>query len=432
MAITANTGSSSIPTREEVVSKLFSAAKELPSNVDNDGRNEPSLTGPDRSYTIRGELLFYDFVAGRFTTLPHFGRTVFAGEPSSGRKYNSLVGNAMFRNIQSRIARNRVQLIEWINLGMSGLDLHLINKVRYNTPSTYYSEVHGQPMAARNGSRKLILAFSGYVHPDAISDERIVAFSELWPNYRELAADNSFFQHVVDTPAIADRIDACLKDSHERLLSNLPKYLKDSVLFKRQWGSVIGDYTHLLSVFSREEILDEYARLFPEVQPYQWTSYVISLNGVVSKAGWKKCSHDGIEAALTTILQKGHPRYADNYLAESIELLELAHCFGMTGYGLQISADKTYRITEDMSWLTICIRVLIFDDCGEDFEGVDPARVDSRLNSSKWNGLNYRIDCVTQKVLEMYGVDDLNKVQSAPSYDPSKLFNSRLGIVRLS
>lgn len=58
-----------------------------------------------------------------------------------------------------------------------------------------------------------------------------------------------------------------------------------------------------------------------------------------------------IEAALTTILQKGRPRYANNYLAESIELLELAHCFGMTGYGLQVSANKTHEITEDMSWL---------------------------------------------------------------------------------
>lgn len=432
MAITANTGSSSIPTREEVVSNLFAAAKGLPSNVDYDGYNGPSLAGPDRSYTIRGELLFYDFVADRFTTLPHFGRTVFAGEPSSGSKYKSLVWNDLFRNIQNRIARNRVQLIEWINLGMSDSDLDQINRVRYNKPSTYYSEVHGQQMAARNGSKKLILAFSGYVHPDAISDERIVAFSELWPNYRELAADNSFFQHVVDTPAIADRIDACLKDSHERLLSNLPEYIKDSVLFKRQWGSVIGDYDHLLSVFSQKELLDEYASLFPEIHPDQWTSYVISLNGVVSKAGWKNCRHEGIEAALTTILQKGRPRYADNYLAEAIELLEFAHCFGITGYGLQISADKMHEITEDMSWLTICLRVLIFDDCGEGFEGVDPVSVDIRLNSSKWNGLNYRIDLVTQKVLEMYGVDDLNKVQSAPSYDPSKLFNSRLGIVRLS
>ena len=432
MAITPNTGSSSIPTREEVVSKLFAAAKGLPSNVDHDGRNEPSLTGPDRSYTIRGELLFYDFVAGRFTTLPHFGRTVFAGEPSSGSKYDSLVWNDLFRNIKNRIARNRVQLIEWINLGMSDSALDMINKARHNKPSTYYSEIHGQQMAARHGSQKLILAFSGYVHPDAISDERIVAFSELWPNYRELAASNSFFQHVVDMPAIADRIDVCIKDSHERLLAALPEYIKDSVFVKRQWGSVIGDYTHLLSVFSQKELFDEYARLFPEVQQGLWMRYVLSLNGTVSRAGWKSCRHEGIEAALTTILQKGRPRYADNYLAESIELLELAHCFGMTGYGLQISADKTHEITEDMSWLTICIRVLIFDNCEEDFEGVDPARVDSRLNSSKWNGLNYRIDCVTQKVLEMYGVDDLNKVQSATSYDPSKLFNSRLGIVRLS
>lgn len=214
---------------------------------------------------------------------------------------------------------------------------------------------------------------------------------------RELAANNSFFQHVVDTPAIADRIDACLKDSHERLLSNLPEYIKDSVLFKRQWGSVIGDYDHLLSVFSQKELLDEYASLFPEIHPDQWTSYVISLKGVVSKAGWKNCRHEVIEAALTTILQKGRPRYANNYLAESIELLELAHCFGMTGYGLQVSANKTHEITEDMSWLTICIRVLIFDDCGEGFEGVDPVSVDIRLDSSKWNGLNYRIDCVTQR-----------------------------------
>ena len=85
-----------------------------------------------------------------------------------------------------------------------------------------------------------------------------------------------------------------------------------------------------------------------------------------------------------------------------------------------------------MSWLPICIRVLIFDDCREDFDGLDPATLNDRLNSSKWNGLNYRIDCVTQKVLEMYGVTDLTKVQTAPSYDPSKLFNRRLGIVRLT
>ena len=427
MAITANTGSSDIPTREEVVSKLFAAAKGLPWNVDDD-----AASGNGRRYTYRRDLLFYDFAQGRFTTLPHFGRTVFAGEASSGSKYDSLIGESLYRNIQNRISRNRVQLIEWGNRGMRDIDLNAINAPRLKRPSNYYQEVHGQQMAYRKGSQELILAFSGYIHPEAISDERIVAFSELWPNYRELAAGNSFFQHVVDTPAIAERIDACLKDSRERLLSNLPEYIKDSVLFKRQWGSVIGDYDHLLSVFSQKELLDEYASLFPEIHPDQWTSYVISLKGVVSKAGWKNCRHEVIEAALTTILQKGRPRYANNYLAESIELLELAHCFGMTGYGLQVSANKTHEITEDMSWLTICLRVLIFDDCGEGFEGVDPVSVDIRLDSSKWNGLNYRIDCVTQKVLEMYGVDDLTKVQSAPSYDPSKLFNSRLGIVRLS
>ena len=104
----------------------------------------------------------------------------------------------------------------------------------------------------------------------------------------------------------------------------------------------------------------------------------------------------------------------------------------MTGYGLQISATKINEIKEDMSWLPICIRVLIFDDCREDFDGLDPATLNDRLNSSKWNGLNYRIDCVTQKVLEMYGVTDLTKVQTAPSYDPSKLVNRRLGIVRLT
>ena len=427
MAITANTGSSDIPTREEVVSKLFAAAKGLPWNVDDD-----AASGNGRRYTERGDLLFYDFAKGRFTTLPHFGRTVFAGEASSGSKYDSLIGESLYRNIQNRISRNRVQLIEWGNRGMRDIDLNAINAPRLKRPSNYYQEVHGQQMAYRKGSQELILAFSGYIHPEAISDERIVAFSELWPNYRELAAGNSFFQHVVDTPAIAERIDACLKDSHERLLAELPEYLENSVLFKRQWGSVIGDYDHLLSVFSQKELLDEYASLFPEIHPDQWTSYVISLKGVVSKAGWKNCRHEVIEAALTTILQKGRPRYANNYLAESIELLELAHCFGMTGYGLQVSANKTHEITEDMSWLTICLRVLIFDDCGEGFEGVDPVSVDIRLDSSKWNGLNYRIDCVTQKVLEMYGVDDLTKVQSAPSYDPSKLFNSRLGIVRLS
>lgn len=71
-------------------------------------------------------------------------------------------------------------MIEWINLGMATAT-GPINKARNNKLSTYYREVHGQQMAARHGSQKLILAFSGYVHPDAISDERIVAFSELWP-----------------------------------------------------------------------------------------------------------------------------------------------------------------------------------------------------------------------------------------------------------
>lgn len=428
MAITAtNTGGLGIPTREEVVSKLFAAAKGLPWNVDDD-----AASGAGRRYTARGDLLFYDFVAGRFTTLPHVGRTVFAGEASSGSKYDSLIGESLYRNIQNRISRSRVQLIEWINLGMDDASLRQINEARNHNPSNYYREVHGQEMGYRKGIRELILAFSGYVHPDAISDERIVAFSEFWPNYRELAAGNSFFQHVVDTPAIAERIDACLKDSHERLLAELPEYLNNSVLFKLWSGDLIGDCHHLTRVFSQEELLDAYAEMFPDSHPDHWMDYVISLGRVATHAGWNTCSHEGVAAALATILEKGYPRYADNYLLEATSLLELAHLFGMTDYGLQISATKMHEIKEDMSWLPICIRVLIFDDCREDFSGLDPATLNDRLNSSKWNGLNYRIDCVTQKVLEMYGVDDLTKVQTAPSYDPSKLFNSRLGIVRLT
>ena len=428
MAITATkTGSSGIPTREEVVSKLFAAAKGLPWNVDED-----AASGNGRRYTARGDLLFYDFVTGRFTTLPHFGRTVFAGEASSGSKYDSLIGESLYRNIQNRISRNRVQLIEWVNLGMDDSSLKQINEDRNHNPSGYYREVHGQEMGYRKGIRELILAFSGYIHPEAISYERIVAFSEFWPNYRELADSNSFFQHVVDMSAIAERIDACLKDSHERLLAELPEYLNKSFLFKLWSGDLIGDAHHLTRAFSKEELLDAYAAMFPEAHPDRWMGYVISLGRAAAHAGWKTCSHAGVEAALATILEKGYPRYADNYLLEATSLLELAHLFGMTGYGLQISATKINEIKEDMSWLPICIRVLIFDDCREDFDGLDPATLNDRLNSSKWNGLNYRIDCVTQKVLEMYGVTDLTKVQTAPSYDPSKLFNRRLGIVRLT
>ena len=233
-------------------------------------------------------------------------------------------------------------------------------------------------------------------------------------------------------PAIAERIDACLKDSHERMLAELPEYLKDTVLFKRWFSDLIGDGNHLTSVFSQEELLDVYAEMFPDIHQDHWPNYVSSLVRALSFADWKSYSHEGIKAVLTTILQKRRPRYADNYLAEAMELLELAHRFGLTGYGLQISASKMYAIKEDMSWLPVCIRILTFDDCREGFDGEDPATVNDRLNSSKWNGLNYRIDCVTQKVLEMYGVSDLNKVQTAPSYDPSKLFNSRLGIVRFT
>ena len=427
MVIKANTGSSGIPTREEVVSKLFDAAKGLPWNVDDDAES-----GNGRRYTARGDLLFYDFMKGRFTTLPHFGRTVFAGEASSGSKYDSLIGESLYRNIQNRISRNRVQPIEWINLGMDDSSLKQINEARNHNPTGYYREVHGKEMGYRKGIRELILAFSGYIHPEAISDERIVAFSELWPNYRELAAGNSFFQHVVDTPAIAERIDACLKDSHERLLTELPEYLDNSVRVKLWGGDLIGDVHHLTSVFSQEELLDAYAEAFTEEKPDRWMGYVSSLRTVASHAGWNTCSHEGVASALATILEKGYPRYADIYLLEATSLLELAHLFGMTGYGLQISATKMHEIKDDMSWLPICIRVLIFDDCREDFDGLDPATLNDRLNSSKWNGLNYRIDSVTQKVLEMYGVTDLTKVQTAPSYDPSKLFNSRLGIVRLT
>ena len=430
MAITANTGSSGIPTREEVVSKLFDSAKGLPWNVDDDAES-----GNGRRYTARGDLLFYDFMKGRFTTLPHFGRTVFAGEASSGSKYDSLIGESLYRNIQNRISRNRVQLIEWINLGMDDGSLKQINEARNHNPSGYYREIHGQLMGYRKGIRELILAFSGYIHPESISDERIVAFSELWPNYRELAAVNSFFQHVVDMPAIAERIDACLKDSHERLLAELPEYLDNSVLFKLWgvWGGdLIGDVHHLTSVFSQEELLDAYAEAFTEEKPDRWMGYVRSLRTVASHAGWKTCSHEGVAAALATILEKGYPRYSDSYMLEATSLLELAYRFGLKDYGLQISASQMHEIKEDMSWLPICIRVLIFDDCREDFDGLDPATLNDRLNSSKWNGLNYRIDSVTQKVLEMYGVTDLTKVQTAPSYDPSKLFNRRLGIVRLT
>ena len=65
MAITANTGSSGIPSLEDVVTGLFTAARRLPEDVE------------QTDHTRRNEVVFYDFIAGRMTTQPTFGRTVY-------------------------------------------------------------------------------------------------------------------------------------------------------------------------------------------------------------------------------------------------------------------------------------------------------------------------------------------------------------------
>ena len=65
MAITANTGSSGIPSLDQTVSGLFAAARRLPDDVE------------QTDYTPRNEVVFYDFVADRMTTQPTFGRTVY-------------------------------------------------------------------------------------------------------------------------------------------------------------------------------------------------------------------------------------------------------------------------------------------------------------------------------------------------------------------
>ena len=252
MAITANTGSSGIPTLGDTVAGLFRAAQRLPEDVE------------QTDYTPSNEVVFYDFIADRITTQPTFGRTVYVQSRSWTKRYNGMDREESLKHIKNRIVRNRLELIELLNCGMGAaemirLDNDCYGKMGYSPAMRLLGD---KRLRYRTTWRCLVLVFGGYAHPDAITDKQVDEFALTWPNYRELAAqDNEFFKQVCSVAPIADRIDACIKDRREELLTvHLPDFLA------RELG-VIGSISHLLGAFSQEEILDALSSLNTEVDP---------------------------------------------------------------------------------------------------------------------------------------------------------------------
>ena len=344
MAITAKTGGSGIPSLEDVVTGLFTAARRLPEDVE------------QTDHTRRNEVVFYDFIAGRMTTQPTFGRTVYAQSRSWDKRYNGMSREEGLKHIKARITRNRVKLIEQLNRGLNAHELVTIDRDCYGVMG--YSpalQTLGDPgLRYRSDWRWLVMAFGGYTHPDVISDKHIAIFADTWPNYRALADQgNEFFEHVRSVAPIADRIDACIKERRGKLLgTHLPQYLA------REMG-LIESISHLLGVFSQEEILDALSSLDTEVDGRLLRSQALLLRDIISCAEWSDIDHAGARSWILTVLGKAKPASGfERVDEEAARLLRVAKSLGVHDFAVEIYPSACYSFSSELIGVPVAVRLI--------------------------------------------------------------------------
>ena len=392
MAITANTGSSGIPTLGDVVTGLFTAARRLPEDVE------------QTDYTRHNELVFYDFIDGRMTTQPTFGRTVYAQSRSWAKRYDGMSREEGLKHIKSRITRNRVQLIEQLNRGLVAHELITIDHDCYGVMgySPALQTLGDSELRYRSDWRWLVMVFGGYAHPDAITDKQIDEFAITWTNYRALADQgHEFFKRVCSVAPIADRIDACIKDRREELLGTyLPQYLA------REMG-IIESISQLLGVFSQEEILDALSSLNTEVDGRLLSSQALLLGDIISCAEWSDIDHAGARCWIRTVLSKAKPGSGfDRVDAEAARLLKIAKALGVHDFAVEITPTARYSSLR---------------------------AVEELLSKLDTEGVEYYLDEASKAFVMALGVEDeFPRLHKAKSYALGNSINESLRIVRLT
>ena len=417
MAIIANTGSSGLPSLDQTVSGLFAAARRLPDDVE------------QTDYTPRNEVVFYDFVADRMTTQPTFGRTVYVQSRSFAKRYDCMGREASLKHIKNRIAQSRVELIEQLNRGPSNDELIRIDRACYEV--TLYSVaarmLNDQGLRYRTAWRRLVLAFGGYTHPDAITDEQVADFADTWPNYRDLAAQgNEFFKQVCSIAPIAERIDACIKDRREDFISvYLPQFLA------RDMGT-IGSISHLLAAFSQEEILDALAGLDTNVDGRLLRSQVLRIGDIISRGDWSDIDHAGARSWIQTVLAKAKRgstlKKADE---DSAMLLRVAKHFGVRDYAVEINPTAHYSFSSELIGVPVAIRLIHATPRGT--SGAPIYAVEELLAKLDTEGVRYYLDEASKAFITALRVaDEFPRLYKANTYALGDPINEELPIVRLT
>ena len=418
MAITAQTGSSGTPSLEDVVTGLFTAARRLPEDVE------------QTDHTRRNEVVFYDFIDGRMTTQPTFGRTVYAQSRSWGKRYDGMSREEGLKHIKARITRNRVQLIEQLNRGLIAHELLTIDRNCYGVMgySPALQELGDSELRYRSDWRWLVMSFGGYTHPDVISDKHIAIFADTWPNYRSLADQgNAFFEHVRSVAPIADRIDACIKDRREELLgTHLPQYLA------REMGLIIESISQLLGVFSQEEILDALSNLNTEVDGRRLRAQALLLRDIISCAGWSDIDHAGARNWILTVLSKAKPGSGfDRVDEEAARLLKVAKVLGVHNLAVQITPRTHYSFSSELIGVPVAIRLIQATERG--ISGAPLHTVEDHLAKLATEGVDYYLDEASKAFVTALGVEDeFPRLHKAKTYALGNSINESLPIVRLT
>ena len=417
MAITAKTGGSGIPSLEDVVTGLFTAARRLPEDVE------------QTDHTRRNEVVFYDFIAGRMTTQPTFGRTVYAQSRSWDKRYDGMSREEGLKHIKARITRNRVKLIEQLNRGLNAHELITIDRDCYGVMG--YSpalQTLGDPgLRYRSDWRWLVMAFGGYTHPDVISDKHIAIFADTWPNYRALADQgNEFFEHVRSVAPIADRIDACIKERRGELLgTHLPQYLA------REMG-LIESISHLLGVFSQEEILDALSSLDTEVDGRLLRSQALLLRDIISCAEWSDIDHAGARSWIRTVLNKAKPGSVFEGIAEeAARLLKVAKTLGVHDFAVEINPTAHHSFISELIGVPVAVRLIQATERGTN--GLPLHEVEDHLAKLDTEGVEYYLDEASKAFVMALGVEDeFPRLHKAKTYALGNSINESLHIVRLT
>lgn len=417
MAITANTGSSGIPTLGDTVAGLFRAAQRLPEDVE------------QTDYTPSNEVIFYDFIADRMTTQPTFGRTVYAQSRSWAKRYNGMDREASLKHIKNRIVRNRLDLIEQLNCGMTASEMRRLDNDCYGAMgySPAMRLLGDQRLRYRTEWRCLVLVFGGYAHPDVITDRQIDEFAITWPNYRALADQgHEFFKQVCSVASIADRIDACIKDSREELLTvHLPDFLA------REMG-VISSISHLLGAFSQEEILDALAGLDTNVDGGILRAQARLMGDIIARGDWSEIDHAGARSWIRTVLAKAKPStpmpQADKDVAM---LLESAKHFGVHDCAVEIHPTAHYSFSRDLIGVPVAIRLIRATEYGT--SGAPLHAVEELLAKLDTDGVRYYLDEASKAFVTALGVEDkFPRLHKAQTYALGTSINEELPIVRLT